>query len=308
MGWREDILAELEDAAIGATAGQNNYDYSGGHLTTSINQTAVVYDILSEGPIEGLVNGTNSIYLNGNPVQSAENQDAQRMRYSRDIGYNATTGVITDNLASNMFANLSTLDGTRELMVLAGKKRVASSVNTVAGSKIIESVNVSNLEFEDSDVVDDGTYMLTPMIRIEGAGNQGGEYSGRIVGIVDKAETGNVEGLKCIVDTAPAKTVSAANCSIDLIDTVASYSGATATLTTSGQGVTTANTAAVLSIPKAITLTDGEYGNAPTYNYSNFGYAFRTGTRDQPYLPTPGGIGSSSIAHNPNKKIDQTMF
>ena len=48
MGWREDILAELEDAAIGATAGQNNYDYSGGHLTTSINQTAVVYDILSE--------------------------------------------------------------------------------------------------------------------------------------------------------------------------------------------------------------------------------------------------------------------
>ena len=30
-------------------------------------QTAVVYDVLSEGPIEGLVNGTDSIYLNQTP-------------------------------------------------------------------------------------------------------------------------------------------------------------------------------------------------------------------------------------------------
>ena len=31
-------------------------------------QTAVVYDVVSEGPIEGLVHGTDSIYLNQTPA------------------------------------------------------------------------------------------------------------------------------------------------------------------------------------------------------------------------------------------------
>ena len=31
-------------------------------------QSAVIYDILSEGPIEGLVQGASSIRLNDNPV------------------------------------------------------------------------------------------------------------------------------------------------------------------------------------------------------------------------------------------------
>ena len=34
----------------------------------STAQTAVIYDALSEGPIEGLVNGAASIRLDDNPV------------------------------------------------------------------------------------------------------------------------------------------------------------------------------------------------------------------------------------------------
>ena len=42
-----------------------------------INQDGIVFDALSAGPIEGLVNGSKSVYLNGAPFTklAAVNQD-----------------------------------------------------------------------------------------------------------------------------------------------------------------------------------------------------------------------------------------
>ena len=68
-----------------------------------------------------------------------------------------------------------------------------------------------------------------------------------------------------------------------------SFSGNTATI--SAAGVTVANTGIQMSSPFRASNA------APLYNYENFGFAFRTGTREQAYLPTPSGIGSASVAH-----------
>ena len=87
-------------------------------------------------------------------------------------------------------------------------------------------------------------------------------------------------------------TASNTNAYVDLVDDIATYSGATCTIAPTGQGIDVANTSIMVSSPRRA-ATD-----TPVYNYQNFGFAFRTGTREQEFLPTPNGIGSASVAHN----------
>ena len=54
----------------GTTAGGLTQGSFSSNITNSPNeyQTAVIYDLISEGPIKGLVAGTDSIYLNQTPA------------------------------------------------------------------------------------------------------------------------------------------------------------------------------------------------------------------------------------------------
>ena len=47
-------------------------DYIGNSVVSSTEQKIAVTDIISEGPIEGLVNGGQSVFLNNDPMLSAE--------------------------------------------------------------------------------------------------------------------------------------------------------------------------------------------------------------------------------------------
>ena len=270
-----------QNSSQGSGRGSAPLDSSGVKSSGLIRaQTAVIYDLLSEGPIEGLVDGVASIRLNDNPVANATNATAISPQKSFDAGYVHGTGVITDNSTGNIFSGASISDGTREVIVQGASKRTTSSINCVAGNNIVLSTNSGNMSFASSDVWD-GVGMQ-PMIRIDGAGRNGGQL---IAGITEQINTTAIR-----VDTVPMTTVTNTKAYIDLKDTIDSFSGNTATITAAG--VTVANTGVQMGSPSR---TEQQQ---PLYNYENFGFAFRTGEREQEWLPTPAGVGSASIAHS----------
>ena len=267
-----------EAAATQSSSGTGVFNADGVQVSSNVRrQTAVIYDVLSEGPIEGLVDGVSSIRLNDNPVANTVNTQFFQPARSIDASYNSSTGVITDN-TQLIFSNKATSDGVRHILVEGAKKRTTNTINVTAGNNIVVSTNTSF--FAASDAV--SPQKLTPMIRIDGAGRDGGQL---VTPITQYINTAAVR-----VELPPMTTVSGTAAYIDLTDSVDSFSGHTATITAGG--VTVANTAAVLSSPKRST------NDRPTYNYQNFGFAFRTGTREQAFLPTPAGIGSASVAHS----------
>ena len=273
----------VSSGLIGGRGGANIVDGGNGIR----NQTAVIYDCLSEGPIEGLVNGPNSIIIDGNPAAGKNASQYFQIFRSPNVAYNATTKVVTDQGGGNMFANLTTAQGSRTIQVVAAKKR-ATDASTTAGDTIIST---GSAFFAEGDKTNLNLDQFPQFIRIEGAGHDGAEYTGIITQFI------NTTAVR--VDSAPATTVSNKKISIDLVDTVASFSGATATLSTGG-GITTSATPAAISPPAT------NPGDPTNYNFNNFGWAFVPGTRTQAYLPTPRGVGSASIAHNVNQKLDQT--
>jgi hypothetical protein len=259
----------------------------------STAQTAVIYDALSEGPIEGLVNGAASIRLDKNPVIGANNSNTFSPQRSVDSGYTASTKIIVDNNSPSIFAYSLTTDGTREIQIVGAAKKGINAGDTIAGNNIIRT-DTSIMTFASSDVYDSTVHQVPAYLRIDGAGPNGTQLATKITEFI------NTSAVR--VDLAPAQTKSNTSLYLDLVDKVASYDAGNsrATLTTGG-GIDTANTIAILSSP---VRTANE---TPQYNYNNFGFAFRTGERDQPYLPTPAGIGSASSASSINAKLDQVQ-
>ena len=248
----------------------------------STAQTAVIYDALSEGPIEGLVNNAASIRLDGNPVIADTASVTFSPQRTVDSSYTASTKILVDNNSPSIFEYALTTDGTREIQILGGKKKGINAADTIAGNNIIRT-DTSIMTFASDDVYDASVNFTPAYLRIDGAGPNGTQLSTKITEFI------NTSAVR--VDLAPAQTKSNTSLYLDLVDTIASYDSSNnrATLTTGG-GVDTANTISILSSPVRTT------SDVPKYNYNNFGFAFRTGERDQSYLPTPAGIGSASQA------------
>ena len=266
--------------AEGTTSATASQDTTGVSRAGTRAQTAVIYDVLSEGPIEGLVDGVASIRLNDNPVANTVNKNKISPQISYDVNYVASTGVVTDNNSQNMFGNASTSDGIRQVLITGGKKRSTNSINTVAGNNIIISSNTSNIAFASSDAYTGNVSGMEPLVRIDGAGKNGGQL---VAGVTEFINTSAIR-----VDTTPMTTISNTAIYMDYVANVSSFSGNTATITAGG--INSSNVTAILSSP---TYNPHQQ---PVYNYQNFGYGFRTGEREQDYMPTPKGIGSASVA------------
>jgi len=249
------------------------------------HQSAVVYDAISEGPIEGLVNGPTSIILDGNPAATIGVSSYYQLLRSPKASYNATTGVITD-IDGNIFQDLTMQQGVRYASVIAGKKRATDAITGV-GSRLIRTSSA----FFSADDIQQAGEPLNQFIRIAGAGIDGTEYTGQIVH--------HINSTAVQVDHAPALAVTSANISIDLVGKINAISGSTATFASPG-GINTSATAVLISPPAT------SQSGPSRYNYNNFGWAFRGGEREQPYLGAPLGVGSASTAHGVNAALDQT--
>ena len=254
-------------------------------------QTAVVYDVVSEGPIEGLVHGTDSIYLNRTPATIGAKGDAYNIRHSPDVTYTASTNTVVDN-SGKLFAGLSVDDGERTIRIVGARKNATGILTISAGSTV---VTASSAFFNTS--TDASSNTTGQHINIVGAGVDGGILRARIVQVISTTQAR--------IDRPASTTVSSVDADMDLVATIASITNdTTAVVSTISEFGTTdqdsTNVAAYISSPK-ITAD-----NATIYNHENFAYAFMNGHRDQPWLGTFRGIGSSSIVYGANQEILQT--
>ena len=238
-------------------------------------QTAVVYDVVSEGPIEGLVHGTDSIYLNQTPATIGAKGDAYNIRHSPDVTYTASTNTVVDN-SGKLFAGLSVDDGERTIRIVGARKDATGILSISAGSTV---VTASSAFFNTS--TDASSNTTGQHINIVGAGVDGGILRARIVQVISTTQAR--------IDRPASTTVSSVDADMDLVATIASITNdTTAVISTISEFGTTdqdsTNVAAYISSPKITADT------ATIYNHENFAYAFMNGHRDQPWLGTFRGI------------------
>ena len=245
------------------------------------NQSAVVFDAISEGPIEGLKYQGASIKLNGDRAYSLGAYTAKGISYSGNASYNSTSGVITDHNSPGFMKDSKLSHGTRKILIQGAAKN--GTANTVSGNTTIIGTNIV---FASSDLAEPGN--LKPMVRIVGAGLDGADFASHITRFIN---TSAVE-----VAYAPSSNTTNATMTLDLIKTISAINTGNNTVTVaSPSGNSTSNGRVVMSTPTDTTNV------VPSSKYDNFGWAFRNGhgseEEGQTYIPTPAGVGSAGISY-----------
>ncbi len=252
-------------------------------------QTAIVYDLLAEGPIAGLSNDLASVYYNDVPLIDSANNDILKPRK-----FTANTTANSTSVAASEFGTIRTLSynnksglsiGGRVISIVGAGTKGAGIASISAGSS---KVTTSSSYFTQT-IIDNQAKGLPVYIRIAGAGPGGQDL---------------VSGIKKIVSATVAElrvrafnTVSSANIVQDHVTTISSISGTTATLSVA---TPTAVTGA-LCVVSGPSLED----SAQLTNFSHVSFGITSGNALQAPLIAPGFTGSSSTVHDANAEIKQ---
>ena len=269
------------NSGAGGKANSNLLTTSTGSNTQRMK--AFVYDAISEGPIRGLVAGPESVFLNGTPLME-QSEAFKGASSSGDVSYNHSTKVVTDN-NSNLFTSRSTDDGEYTISIKGGLATASFSI-TAERTTLTASSSVFT-----QDMIR-GTKKLPTVIIVPGAGYNGSDLLTEVVKVNS--------GTSAEVLHEAGTTVSGVTGTIDLVDTIASISGDTATLTNGGGRTVTNVPARITSVTLATNTA------SRNLNFANSKFGFRNGYRDQAYLKPPAGFGSSSFTHSVNSDLPAT--
>ena len=142
------------------------------------NQHATVVDLIAAGEIGGLVNGLNSVYLNGTALLP----DSSRNLLGKS-GIASVSGTsVTD--AAGLFSGVSLSDGDRYLQIKGAGPSSTTSAQIFPGTNRITTASSCFLNKHATEVTGSPlNYLSTAAhrIRIAGAGLNGAEYSGIII-------------------------------------------------------------------------------------------------------------------------------
>ena len=285
---------------------------SDSNLNNSPNeyQTAVVYDLVSEGPIEGLVDGTNSIYLDktGATISNTKNQTISII----NAAYVASSRTLTDSSSENLFTNIAVADGLRYISIEGGKKALAANgsstgvsgtvgtnrITTHSGSGFFNVNDLNSANPQSAADVEVNGENPHQYIRIEGAGYES-STSVLVAKIIKFIDAQTVE-----IDVPLPRTIAHKAVTIDKVATVSSITNANVLVVAniSEYGTDNRNVTGVEAVLNSPIETDDD----THYNFEQFQYAFMNGTRAQPWLNTFKGIGSSSVVDGPNQVIEAT--
>ena len=313
MSYFKDLLDQIQDGlsdnvggGIG-NAGNNSSTIEGTENTPEENQTSVVYDVLSEGPIEGLVDGTNSIFIDKTPVTTSDSKH-QPIRI-KNVAFTASSKTLVDSDSGNPFSGLSISDGRRYVRIPGGKKSITGNGSStgVSGAKDSTIITASSSFFAADDITDINPSTSTtteidptipkPYIRIAGAGSN--VNVDLVTPIIRFISATSVE-----IGQPLPRAITHKTASVDKIGTLATITNAnTATINNISQVGTASRDVSSVEV----TISSPELSDENTvYNYQNFQYAFRNGLPNQPYLAGFRGVGSASIVENPNRAVEQT--
>ena len=228
------------------------YDYEANNKSHNYNdlrspnreQSATVYDLLSEGEIYGLDNGLNSIYLNGVPLIDSNNWDTYKPKRTKN-GITCSGSSATITVPSDFSSTYhSTDDGQRWIRIQKAKATIAGNNSSTGGNAASAGTKTitTNATFFTTEMIAilNSKGGLKPLIRLEGAGPAGTDYVGELVK-VNSATSG--EMLNPITTAVSHKTISC-----DLVTEVTAYNSST-TLTVTDTPLAVTNVAGQISTP-----------------------------------------------------------
>jgi predicted phage tail protein len=261
------------------------------------NESVVVYDLLSEGPVAGLID--KGIYLDGAPIESGTGNINTLPTISSDVDYVASTNTITDNNA--VLVQKVDTSRTQYIRVKGAKKRYTSSDGTITIGTNGNVITTSTSFFASNDA--SVANLPFSLINFVGAGNDSTTITRKIVGHQANGSGGD----SIILDKAIDPTTTITEMTVDLVGTVSSINSGNNTIvlaTISDYGTTDRDVTAVnctLSTPVV------DFASAEgTYVAKNAKYNFRKGTRGQGIISTRADIGSAGLIYSPGQDIQQT--
>jgi len=253
-------------------------------------QTAIIYDLLSEGPIEGLVNGTASVYYNDVPLVDSANHNIIKPRrgtVTTTASSTTVTGSIFGDILSLSYNNKSGLSIGSRYIVIEGAGKAGSSIASIsAGSS---TVTTSSSYFTSAMAATRGQD-LPIYLRITGAGPNGTDLVTTIKTYTSATEV-EITGVA-------STTVSGANIVIDHYARILTITNSTTAVISTAAVTAVSGGNAIISAP-IVSQSD------QISNFSNVTFGMVTGTRDQAPLQMPGFTGSSSTVYDFNGQIRQ---
>jgi len=209
---------------------------NGRSMSGETHQTAVIYDALSEGEIEGLVDGSASIYLNGSRLV-----DLDTYKTLNEIKTTATVsaGSTTVTVATGALDFADVEGGQRKILIKGAGKQGSSIFSATAGTT---TLTASTSWFTGSMATGGMMTEGGGRIEIAGAGQDGRPYVGYI--------TSHTSATSVQVYPEISTTVSGVSGGIDLVSVIASYDVANNQVTTTTAATTSVSgVAATLSPP-----------------------------------------------------------
>ena len=164
-------------------------------------QYAVIFDLISEGEIHGLINGPSSIYLNSTPMLDEGIWDITGPKSTKLASLDLSNATRITVATSEEFFDNRIIDSTKHQYILlqgAGKSTTSSGGVTFSGSNGIANpvgprdneaqtlITASASFFTEGMVNVDEPY--TPMIAIEGAGHRGTTWFGHLISFVSATQ------------------------------------------------------------------------------------------------------------------------
>ena len=256
------------------------------------DQFATTYDILSEGPIEGLSNGLASIFVNDVPLIQAQ---AENILKPRRFKANVTAG--NGTITHAQFGEIDALSYQNRTGLSLGIRKVAiekagAKGTGIASATIHEKTVTTSSAYFTATMLQQCRQRTVPIyLRIAGAGANGTELRTRITGFTSTTEV-------TIADVI-ATTVSSVDIFFDHLCTLTAISGNDATV--SGTPVTSVTSANIQVGSPAI---HQGLGLSNLFNFKDVDIGFRVGNKLQPLLSPRDSEGTSTL-FAPNLQLEQ---
>ena len=268
-----------------------------GYTTLSQRQTGLVYDLLSEGPIEGLVNEAEGIQLDGVPLRDKDTNLA-----FKEI---ATTGTIESGSLNTITVPATVLEKIdSDTLTLRTVQVMGAGTSPTAYSPEVTFTIEANSTRLTSDGIGFFTRTMagfesgspdrqlgwenqTP-IEIPGAGPNGSSLFANITSFdgsgVVHLDTKAIIGVSSITGVKLGHKAK-----------IASINTTNNTITLETAAATAVTDASVFINPPTITQDPSR----TKYNFANVSYSFRTGTANQPPMPQKGDINTNASYLHP---------
>lgn len=270
---------------------------SGGASTTN-TQDILFTDIISEGPIYGLVDGGNSVYLNDDPGQVTA-QSALRIS-DTPVEFDFTNGSTNVVIDKNGYSKSIAADVTNGTKFIIVRNYASQSGSAVIGTSSVASkavtVTASSALFTSDFVYDPANFTAAAIIRLLDS-NSVTVFEG----YVDSYTSSTI--VTCIPlhgsDLSPAFSDGSYTIVVDGKLQVASVATDETSLTLSANfpGTTGSYKCDFASTNYSVVSLEDRIANGS--KYSSFDVQFRTGNLIQPAFTDSAGTGVGSVAIGP---------